>query len=85
MKTTKTLMLAALAALSLGVGTAMADGDGGVPDYQAQHQRAAAADQAPAVRSPVQAGASDVDPMDSGFGSWFKVSHNLLDMGNVGG
>lgn len=35
MTTTKTLMLAALAALSLGVGTAMADGpDGTSPDYQ---------------------------------------------------
>ena len=85
MNTTKTLMLAALAALSLGVGTAMADGDGGLPDYQAQHQRAIAAAQAPVAHSAVQSGASDVEPVDSGFGAWFKTNHNLLDMGNVGG
>ena len=38
MKTTKTLALAALAALSLSVGTALAqDGGGGsFPDYQSQ-------------------------------------------------
>jgi len=43
MTTTKTLMLAAVAALSLAVGTAMADGpDGASPDYQSQRALATA-------------------------------------------
>ena len=43
MTTTKTLMLAAVAALALGVGTANADGpDGTSPDYQSQRALAAA-------------------------------------------
>ena len=59
MKTTKTLALAALAALSLSVGTAMAqDGGGGVfPDYQSQRVL-----QQRFVAPTVQSGSSDFEP-----------------------
>jgi len=52
MYTTKTLMLAAAAALSLGMGTAMADGSDVMNDYQAAKILQA---------RPGQAGSSDVD------------------------
>jgi hypothetical protein len=43
MTTMKILLLAGFAALSLGVGTAMADGpDGTSPDYQSEHTLASA-------------------------------------------
>ena len=65
MTTTKILLLAGLAAISLGAGNAMAEGSGiAVSDYWAQQYRIAAkqaADNAAhtAVPSTVQSGASD--------------------------
>jgi len=56
MNTTKTLMLAAAAALSLGVGTAMADGSDVMNDYQAAKILATRQAQS----GQVQAGSSDV-------------------------
>jgi len=56
---TKTLMLAALAALSLSAGTAMADGSDVINDYQAA--KILASRQAHA--SDVQSGASDLTTM----------------------
>jgi len=60
MKTTKTLALAALAALSLGVGTALAqDGGGGsFPDYQSQR----VLQQRTVTPAPIPSGSSDVEP-----------------------
>ena len=62
---TKTLMLAALATLSLGVGSAMAQEGGpstpGPNGYWTQHERALYANQAPAPTAPqIQSGSSDV-------------------------
>ena len=67
MTTTKILLLAGLAAISLGAGNAMAEGSGiAVPDYWAQQYRAAASMAAAkeahtAVPGAVQSGASDPD------------------------
>jgi hypothetical protein len=63
MKTTKTLMLAAFAALSLGVGSAMADGSDVSNDYQAAKILAARQ----AQLGQVQSGASDMDTPRNGF------------------
>jgi hypothetical protein len=58
MNTMKTLMLAGFAALSLGVGTAMAqDGGGATQDYWAQQYRLQAAKTN--HQAPVQFGSSD--------------------------
>jgi hypothetical protein len=57
MNTTKTLMLAAAAALSLGMGTAMADGDAPMNDYQAWKILQARQAQS----GQVQSGSSDAD------------------------
>ena len=59
MNTTKTLALAALAALSIGVGTAMAqDGGGGsFPDFQSQRVL-----QQRVLTPTVQSGSSDFEP-----------------------
>ena len=61
MTITKTLMLAGFAVMSLGVGSAMAEGEA-TSDYWAQQYRVEAA--ANATRAPasttVQSGASDV-------------------------
>jgi len=63
MNTTKTLMLAAVAALSLGLGSAMADGSDVINDYQAAKILAARQVQP----SAVQSGASDIDAQRNGF------------------
>jgi hypothetical protein len=57
MYTTKTLMLAAAAALSLGMGTAMADGSDVMNDYQAANILAARQ----AQLGQVQSGSSDIN------------------------
>jgi hypothetical protein len=57
MNTTKTLMLAAAAALSLGMGTAMADGSDVMNDYQAAKILAARQAQS----GEVQSGSSDIN------------------------
>jgi len=70
MTTTKTLMLAALAALSLGAGTAMAQ-EGGVSGMQTvdpwtAQNRFQYAHQAPSTQTnQIQAGASDVSKANS--------------------
>jgi hypothetical protein len=72
MNTTKTLMLAALAALSLGVGTAMADGSDVMNDYQAAKILAARQ----AQLGQIQSGASDMTSMrNSNFQlGWFHAT-----------
>jgi hypothetical protein len=68
MNTTKTLMLAAVTVLSLGVGTAMAQSDGpSAPEtnyFWGQHQAA------PQIIKngwgQVQSGSSDADPLPGG-------------------
>jgi hypothetical protein len=79
MNTTKTLALAALAALSLGVGTALAqDGAGGsFPDYWSQRQTAAPA--------PIQSGSSDVETPANGLTAPYILNHNLAGAGGVAG
>jgi hypothetical protein len=90
MKTTKTLMLAGLAALSLGVGTAMAqDGPSSYfPDYQAAKILAARQ-----VRlGQVQSGTSDVNSMRAGTPNgdfqlgWFHATpdRGVATVGNDG-
>jgi hypothetical protein len=63
MKASKTLMLAALAALSIGVGTAMADGSDVINDYQAAKILSARQAQG----DTVQAGAADFSAGGGGF------------------
>ena len=77
-KSMKTLMLAAAAALTIGAGTAMADGSGVAgPDYwaakqQAEARQAAAAGRVtPAPNSTVQYGSSEFEqlqPVHHGIG-----------------
>jgi len=79
MKTTKTLALAALAALSLGVGTALAqDGGGGsFPDYRSQQLKTAPA--------PVQSGSSDIEAPANGLTAQYIFNHHLAGAGGVAG
>jgi hypothetical protein len=87
MKTTKTLMLAAVAALSLGVGSAMAqDGSGGsFPDYQTLRLQNQAV-RAPASVMPVQSGASDLLPQTGAdHSATFILDHGLAGAGGVAG
>jgi hypothetical protein len=87
MKTTKTLALAALAALSLGVGTALAqDGGGGsFPDYQSQRVLQQRVLTPPAIPS----GSSDVEPAWQGPGHNLTapeiLNHHLYGAGGVAG
>jgi len=90
MKTTKTLALAALAALSLGVGTALAqDGGGGFfPDYQSQQILKAAP--APVVNSGVSlipSGSSDVETTGHGHNLTAPeiLNNRLYGAGGVAG
>ena len=88
MTSVKTLMLAAAAALSIGVGSAMASGSGVAgPDYWATQQQAAARQQAAnagtrataAPNATTQYGSSDFErPMRMGRDSG-------LDAGAAGG
>jgi hypothetical protein len=86
MKTTKTLALAALAALSLGVGTALAqDGGGGsFPDYWSQRQTTAPA---PVINrgSLIPSGSSDVEPSGHGLTAPEILNHHLYGAGGVAG
>jgi hypothetical protein len=63
MTTTKILTLVAVAALSLGVGTAMADGpDGTSPDYQSARAFASSMNASRAINhsaGPIVSGSSD--------------------------
>jgi hypothetical protein len=80
MKTTKTLALAAFAALSLGVGTALAqDGGGGsFPDYRSLQRQTTAP-------APVQSGSSDVDMARHGLTAGYILNHQLYGAGGVAG
>ena len=83
MKTTKTLMLAAVAALSLGVGSAMADGSGGTfPDYQSQRVLQQRQITAPAL---IQSGSSDVEPIGHGLTAPEILNRHLYGAGGVAG
>ena len=90
MMTTKTLMLAALAAMSLGAGTAMAQEGGssfmpGPDDYWTLHQRALYAHQTPAVAPRVPSGSSDVStPMNSGIGPGAPMRFDYSTLANPG-
>jgi hypothetical protein len=79
-KTTKTLALAALAALSLGVGTALAqDGGGGFfPDYRSQQQLKTAP-------APVQSGSSDIETRANDLTATYIFDHHLYGAGGVAG
>jgi hypothetical protein len=92
----KTLMMAAAAALTLGVGTAMAqDGGGGsFPDWQGA--RAVEMFRQPPGAQPLippgpvgQSGSSDVDPTDTGTGAdhsaTYILNHHLYGAGGVSG
>ncbi len=73
MNTAKTLMLAGIAAASLGVGTAMAQEGGpsmiGPNDYWTLHERALYAHATPTAAAQIQSGSSDVSQGSSGLGS----------------
>jgi hypothetical protein len=86
MTTTKTLLLAAIAALSLGVANAMADGSGGsFPDYQSSLLLNKAPVAAPVVRGDqVPAGSSDVDTMQPGTATYI-FNHHLYGAGGFSG
>jgi len=80
MKTIKTLALAALAALSLGVGTALAqDGGGGsFPDYWSQQRQITA----PAL---IQSGSSDIETTGHGLTAPEILNRHLFGAGGVAG
>jgi len=80
MKIAKTLALATLAALSLGVGTALAqDGGGGAfPDYRSQQQLKTA----PAM---IQSGASDIETTGHGLTAAYILNHHVYGAGGVAG
>jgi hypothetical protein len=91
MKATKTLTLAALAALSLGIGTAMAqDGGQAYPDWQGQRAmdtaRPGYVPGAPTT-GQVQSGSSDVNTPESGadHSATFILQHDLYGAGGVSG
>jgi hypothetical protein len=90
MTTTKTLMLAALAAMSLGAGTAMAQEGGsslmpGPNDYWMLQERAVLAHQAPTVSPQVQSGSSDATtPMHTGTGRGAPVHFDYGTLANPG-
>jgi len=86
MNTTRNLMLAAVAALSLGVGTAMAQSQ--VPSsnegtYFIQ-QRQAAPNMLKGWAGPVQSGSSDVESPRSGIGHVLPFNGNYGDLANPG-
>ncbi len=91
MQAMKTLTFAALAALSLGVGTAMAqDGGQAYPDWQGQREMNAAPNTyvpGAAYNSPVQAGSSDVNtPLSGGeHSATFILRHDLAGAGGTAG
>jgi hypothetical protein len=92
MNTTKNLVLAAvavmsLAVMSLGVGTAMAqDGGQAYPEYWSARQRTAPAG-ATFTRdsSAVQSGSSDFDQSGSDHSATYILNHGLAGAGGVAG
>ena len=86
MNTSKTLALAALAALSLGIGSAMAQSEvpgGATIDYWGAKAIATRQAQAP-VSNKVQAGSSDMDTMRSGIGHELPFNFNFTTLANPG-
>jgi hypothetical protein len=82
MKTTKILAFAAVAALSLGVGSAMAQNDGpSMPDVTT-YAVPASSHQAPAAHQ-VQSGGSDLN-MQSGAGRSVAPAYDYGDLANPG-
>jgi hypothetical protein len=84
----KTLMLAAFAALSLGVGSAMAQdgGDGGMYYWSRQNVIAAHRALANPAAAPVQAGSSDVQQeRGSAHSAEYIFQHHLYGAGGTAG
>ena len=83
-----TLMLTALAALTLGAGAAMADGSGGGPDYWSRQNMKAIQSGAtnPSGAAPIPSGSSDVE-QDTGadHSAQFILQHHLYGAGGVAG
>ena len=89
MSQTKTLFLAALAAMTLGAGAAMADGSGGGPDYWSrQNMKAiqAGVTNPNLAVTPIPSGSSDVE-QDTGadHSAQFILQHHLYGAGGVAG
>jgi hypothetical protein len=87
MNTTKNLVLAAVAVMSLGVGTAMAqDGGQAYPEYWSARQGTAPAG-ATFMRdsSAVQSGSSDFDQSGSDHSAAYILNHGLAGAGGVAG
>jgi hypothetical protein len=83
----KTLMLAALATLSLGVGSAMAqEGGPSMPTMDFWTANVIAAQQAAAanVHQSVQAGSSDTDTVHVGTGGGAPVNFSYGTLANPG-
>ena len=90
MTKTKSLMLAAFAAVSLGAGTAMAqDGSGGGMDYWSQQNVIAAqkaVSGATRIAQPVPSGESDVEQnVGAAHSPSFIFTHHLYGAGGVAG
>ena len=88
MTNTKTLMLAAVTALSLGMGTAMAqdesNGDPGVPYWTLSRQADALHQMETRNANHVQAGSSDTGMLKSGIGHVLPFNGDYGDAANPG-
>jgi hypothetical protein len=83
----KTLMLAAVATLSLGVGSAMAqEGGPSMPTMDFWAAKAIAAQQAAAANAhqAIQAGSSDTDTVHSGTGRGAQINFSYGTLANPG-
>jgi hypothetical protein len=84
-----TLMLTALAVLSLGAGTAMAQEGGGGMDYWSRQNMKAiqsGATNPSGARVPVQSGSSDVERnTGADHSATYILDHHLYGAGGVGG
>ena len=86
MDNTKTLALAALAALSLGIGSAMAQSEvpgGATIDYWGAKVVATHQASAP-ISKKVQAGSSDIGTAKSGIGHFLPFNGDYGDLANPG-
>jgi len=87
MNTTKTLMLAAVAALTIGAGAAMAQEgstDPGVPYWTLARQAQALKVAQARGNARVQAGSSDVGAAKTGIGHVLPFNGNYGDLANPG-
>jgi hypothetical protein len=87
MNTVRTLALAAVAALSVGVGSAMAqDGGQAYPDNWARPNGAPLPLTPAATRDrAVQSGSSDIDMSGSDHSATYILNHGLAGAGGVAG